>query len=152
MYLYEKCLGSFKDAYLKVWNFIVTSLNVHTSINIHLVTVLAQLFFLNSNFIEVQWICHINHLFKVYNTVGFSILTVVHPSPQLILEHTHGPRKKPCFHQHILHFPLTPSFLPTSPALRQLPIYFLPLELPVLGIYINGTIEYVVFCNFFHFA
>ena len=57
------------------------------------------------------------HSFKVYNSMVFSVFTVVQP----ILERFHYPQKRPCPHQQLL-----PDHIP-PPSLRQ-PLIHLPSQ------------------------
>ena len=60
---------------------------------------LTDVFFKNINsFIELQFTYHTIYPFKVYNSVVFSVFTVVQPSPQSILEHfPHLKKRNMCF-------------------------------------------------------
>ena len=48
------------------------------------------------------------HPFEVHNSMLFSIFKVVKPSPELILEHFHQPKKKPLFIKSHSQFSPTP--------------------------------------------
>lgn len=127
----------FKHAVLRAWNVNVPSLNVHTNINIHPgavcpgLTLFLFVSSLNSNFVEIQFIYRRSHLFKV-GLWWFSVITTI-GSKSL------HPRKNTFF--------ISSSQLPFSPPFQHFGNCLLPLELPILIIYINGVLPCVVFCD-----
>ena len=60
----------------------------------------------------------------------------------LIPEHFITPKKTPCS----LAISPIPPFSPPHPSPWQPLIYFFCLYLPILDIYVNGTLQYVAFC------
>lgn len=100
----------------------------------------------------MQFVYHVNHLFKVYKAMVFisSILTKLSSIPTIDFR-SHHPRKKDCtcstLDLLLTHTTLHPHF--TSPTLRHLLTYFLSVELPSLDISVNGVTHLVIFGDWF---
>lgn len=100
----------------------------------------------------MQFVYHVNHLFKVYKAMVFisSILTKLSSIPTIDFR-SHHPRKKACtcstLDLLLTHTALHPHF--TSPTLRHLLTFFLSLELPALDISVNGVTHLVTLGDWF---
>lgn len=55
-------------------------------------------FFLNNSLLEILFVYHTIHSFKIFSSMIFSVLKVVGPSPQSVLKHFHHFKKKPHTH------------------------------------------------------
>lgn len=100
-------------------------------------TLIDSLFFFKKSFIEIKFIYHTIHPFRVYKPVVFIIFRIVQLLPWLVLEKFHDSQKKLCTHCHPCAPTPTQSFPPTSP--RQL-LYFLSLRTVLFWTYYTNGI------------